>query len=120
MKALVATHHGVYAVDVEAEEVLGLEEAEVEPRSADSAGPTAVEIVTGRPPLRVSHDSGATWREAGGGLPEGRAVAVHPDQPELVLYAARNRLFVSRDGGLFWHALIPELPEIHGVAWAPD
>jgi hypothetical protein len=118
MNALVATDHGVYAVDVDEEEVLGLEDADVEPRTSHSAGPNAVEIVPGRPPLRVSHDAGATWREAGGGLPEGRAVAVHPEQPDLMLYAARNRLFVSRDGGLFWHALMPELPEIHGVAWA--
>ena len=118
MRALVATAHGTYAVDVEAEEVLGLEEAELPERTADSAGPTAVVILDRRPPLRVSHDGGATWADAGGGLPPGRGVAVNPDDPELVLYAARNRLYLSGDGGVFWRALAFELPEIRGVAWA--
>jgi hypothetical protein len=45
-------------------------------------------------------------------------VAISPDDPDLVLYAARNRLFLSRDGGRFWRALVLELPEIEGVAWA--
>lgn len=117
MRAVVATEHGSYAVDVEAEEVLGLEQADVPERSADSAGPTAVVILDRRPPLRISHDGGATWSDAGGGLPPGRAVAVNPDDPQLVLYAARNRLYVSTDGGLFWRALAFELPEIRAVAW---
>jgi hypothetical protein len=52
-----------------------------------------------------------------GGLPPGRALAIAQDDPDLILYAARNRLFVSRDGGRFWHALAPELPEIRAVAW---
>ena len=26
-----------------------------------------------------------------------------------------NRLFLSRDGGRFWRALAPELPEIHAL-----
>ena len=34
-----------------------------------------------------------------------------------VLYAGRNRLHVSRDGGIFWRALGVELPEIRDVAW---
>jgi hypothetical protein len=34
-----------------------------------------------------------------------------------VLYAARNRLYVSSDGGVFWRAVSLELPEIVGVAW---
>ncbi len=33
-----------------------------------------------------------------------------------MLYAGRNRLFVSEDGGRFWHALTLELPEIEAVA----
>lgn len=118
MKALVATEHGTYAVDVEEEEVLGLEEGEVRERSADSAGSVAVVILERRPPLRISNDGGATWWDAGGGLPPGRAVAVNPESPELVLYATRNRLYLSRDGGLFWHALAFELPEIRAVSWA--
>jgi hypothetical protein len=118
MRALVATEHGAYAVDVEAEEVLGLEEADVPQRTADSSGSTAVVILDRRPPLRLSHDGGATWTDAGGGLPPGHGVAVHPERPELVLYAGRNRLYLSEDGGVFWHALAFELPEIRAVAWS--
>jgi hypothetical protein len=33
-----------------------------------------------------------------------------------VVYAARNRIYLSTDGGRFWRALAPELPEIHAVA----
>jgi hypothetical protein len=43
-------------------------------------------------------------------------VALAEDDPDLVVYAARNRLYVSRDGGRFWQALTPELPEIVAVA----
>jgi hypothetical protein len=119
VNALVATGHGVYELDVDDDEVIGLDaDATLEPRLRDEAGDLAVEIVAGRPPLRVSWDGGASWDEAGGGLPAGRAVAVHPEQPGLVLYAGRNRLFVSRDGGRFWRALVLELPEIHAVAWS--
>ena len=118
MNALVATAHGVYEVEVDTEDVLGLDaDASLEPRLRDSAGELIVQIVDRRPPLRVSRDGGRTWEEAGGGLPVGRAVAVHPDEPELVLYAARNRLFVSLDGGRFWRALVLELPEIDAAAW---
>ena len=37
------------------------------------------------------------------------------DDPDLVLYAARNRVYRSRDGGRFWQALALELPEIIAV-----
>ena len=65
----------------------------------------------------VSNDAGRTWRESGGGLPPGRAVAVADDDPDLMLYAARNRLYLSEDGGRFWRALVVELPEIRAVAF---
>jgi len=38
------------------------------------------------------------------------------DNPDLIVYAARNRLYVSADGGRFWRALAPELPAIEAVA----
>jgi hypothetical protein len=119
MSALADTAHGVYEIDVDTEDVLGLDaDASLEPRVRDSAGDLVVEIVEGRrPPLRVSRDGGLTWEEAGGGLPAGRSVAVHPEEPGLVLFAGRNRLFVSRDGGRFWRALVLELPEIRAVVW---
>ncbi len=82
----------------------------------DASGSTAVLVVDRRPPLLASYDRGATWSERGAGLPRGRAVAV-AENPDDVLYAARNRLFVSRDGGRFWRALGVELPEIRDVAW---
>ena len=47
-------------------------------------------------------------------------VAVREDDPDTILYAARNRLYLSRDGGRFWHALAPELPAIDAVAFAED
>lgn len=82
----------------------------------DAVGSTVVLLVDRRPPLLVSHDGGATWNERGAGLPAGRAVALR-ENPDHVLYGARNRLYVSGDGGLFWRALAVELPEIRDVAW---
>ncbi len=124
----VRTTEGVVAVDVDEEIVLGLVDAPVErervalelPRlvAASASGSTVVALVDRRPPLLVSSDAGATWREAGGGLPAGFAVAVHPDDPDTVVFAARNRLYLSRDGARFWRALEPELPDIEAVAWA--
>ncbi len=64
----------------------------------------------------VSHDAGRTWRESGRGLPAGRAVAVSDEDPDLILYATRNRLYLSRDGGRFWHGLAVELPKIEAVS----
>jgi hypothetical protein len=129
MRALAGTEHGVVEVDVDDELVLGLDESAVLPPAAtpsvslpllvaaDAVGPRIVAVVERRPPLAISDDAGTTWREAGGGLPRGRAVSINRDDPDLILYAARNRLYLSRDGGRFWAALAPELPEISGVAW---
>ena len=129
MIAAVGTVAGVFLVDVEAEELIG-EGKEVPPTerpdvplprvvAAAHAGSTVVAVVERRPPLMLSNDGGVTWREAGGGLPPGRAVAIADEDPDLVLYAARNRLHLSRDGGRFWSALAIELPEIEAVAWLP-
>jgi hypothetical protein len=125
--AAVATADGVLLVDVEEEAVIGegteLPEASpprVElPRvvAAAGAGATIVAVVDRRPPLAISNDAGATWREAGGGLPAGFAVAVADDDPDRMLYAARNRLYLSTNGGVFWRSLEPELPDVTGVAW---
>jgi hypothetical protein len=82
----------------------------------DASGATIVVLVDRKPPLLVSHDAGATWNERGSGLPSGRAVALG-ENPDDVLYGARNRLYVSRDGGTFWRALGIELPAIRDVAW---
>jgi hypothetical protein len=118
----------VFEVDLEEELVLGLDaDARLEPAGPQVAlprvvataasGSTVVAVVDRRPPLAVSHDAGITWREAGGGLPAGRAVAIEEDNPDVVLYAARNRLYLSTDGARFWRALTPELPEIQAVSF---
>ncbi len=130
MRAAVQTEHGVYTVDVEEELVLELEEGstlDVPPVEtglplvvgAAASGSTVIAVLDRRPPLAVSHDAGRTWTEAGAGLPAGRAIAIDDEDPDLVLYAARNRLHLSRDGGRFWQALTLELPEIEAVAWLP-
>lgn len=85
----------------------------------DAAGSAIVVCVDRRPPLLVSHDAGTTWTERGAGLPPGRAVALG-ETPDDVLYAGRNRLHVSRDGGIFWRAVGVELPEIRDAAWSPS
>jgi photosystem II stability/assembly factor-like uncharacterized protein len=128
MRAAVGTVDGTWLVDLDLDEVLGLADDPAPPpervetglplvRAAARSGSTVVAVVERRPPLVVSNDAGRTWREAGGGLPPGRAVAIADDDPDLVLYAARNRLYLSRDGGRFWQALAPELPEIEAVAF---
>jgi hypothetical protein len=128
--ALVRTVEGVAAVDVETETVLGERDEAVDverlglglPRlvAASESGSTVVALVDRRPPLLVSGDGGATWREAGGGLPAGFDVAVAPGDPDRVLYAARNRLYLSTDGGRFWRSLACELPDVEAVAWATE
>lgn len=125
MIALVRTVAGAFAVD--------LDGGEVEPWAGDvtppaapalnlprlvaaaATGSTVVAVVDTKPPLVVSHDAGVTWRESGRGLPPGRAVAIAEDDPDTILFAARNRLYLSRDGGVFWRALEVELPEIDAV-----
>ena len=128
MTLAAATADGVYLVDLDNEEVVGFEADEplrieaVDVQlplvvGAAAVGSTVVAVVERRPPLVVSYDAGRTWHETGSGLPPGRAVAIAPDDPDVVVYAARNRLFVSNDGGRFWRALAPELPEIEAVAF---
>ena len=126
MTAAVRTLVGTFLVDLESEEVVGegepFEPAAVAvelPRvvAAAAAGSTVVAVVDRRPPLAISNDAGRTWREAGGGLPPGFAVAIDEDNPDVLLFAARNRLYLSENGGVFWHALVPELPDIEAVAF---
>lgn len=130
MKALVRTADVVWAVDLEEETLLGPADEELPahpapavglPRlvAAAASGSTVVAVLDRKPPLAVSHDAGTTWSEAGRGLPPGRAIAIRDDDPDTMLYAARNRLYLSNDGGRFWHALALELPAIAGVAFVP-
>ena len=128
MIAHVQTADGLAVVDLEDETVLELDPARtIEPAErppvslprvvdAAAAGSTVIAVVDTKPPLMVSHDAGRTWRDSGRGLPAGRAVAISTDDPDVVLYAARNRLYLSRDGGRFWSSLTLELPEIQGLS----
>jgi hypothetical protein len=125
--AAVDSAEGVLLFDVEEELPLGpgnelptVVAPKVElPRVVATAGTgaTVVAVLDRRPPLAISHDGGATWREAGGGLPAGFAVAVAEDDPDRMLYAGRNRLYVSLNGGVFWRSLSFELPDIVAVCW---
>jgi photosystem II stability/assembly factor-like uncharacterized protein len=125
MIALVQTAAGAFAVDLETDEVEPWEgEIDTAPApvlnlprviAAAAAGSAVFAVVDTKPPLVVSHDAGTTWRESGRGLPPGVAVAVADDDPDVAVYAARNRLYVTRDGGVFWTALALELPEITGL-----
>ena len=129
MNLVVETSEGVHTIDGETEEVVdfvpGAELYEMpQPRvelpllvTAAAEGSTVVAVLDRRPPLAVSHDAGSSWREAGGGLPPGRAIAIAENDPDRMLYAAEHRVYVSQDGGRFWRALEPELPEIKSVAW---
>jgi hypothetical protein len=126
--AQVETADGIALVDLDDETLVALDpdgefEAPASPSlslpllvAAAAAGSTVVAVVDTKPPIVVSHDAGRTWRESGRGLPAGRAVAIATDDPDVVVYATRNRLYLSRDGGRFWHGLALELPEILGVA----
>jgi len=125
MNAIVSTGAGVFAVDLDTEEVEPFE-AELEPIeilslnlprlvAAAAAGATVFAVVDTKPPVVVSHDAGTTWRESGRGLPAGRAIAIAVEDPDTAVYAAHNRLYVTRDGGVFWNALAVELPEIESV-----
>jgi photosystem II stability/assembly factor-like uncharacterized protein len=126
MIAVVSTVAGTFSVDLETDEVgpwTGELVTDAEPVlnlprlvAAAATGATVFAVVATKPPIVVSRDAGSTWRESGRGLPPGRAIAVSADDPDLAVYAARNRLFVTHDGGVFWTALAVELPEIEAVA----
>jgi hypothetical protein len=127
MIAVVTTTAGTFGVDLDNDELEpwhGEVDSPPEPSlnlprviSAAAAGATVIAVVDAKPPLLVSHDAGVTWRQSGRGLPGGRAVAVAEEHPDVIVYAARNRLYVTRDGGVFWTALTVELPEITAVTF---
>lgn len=127
MDVLAETLLGLVRVDLESEEAELLGDGTL-PRcphgltlpllvDADRHGSRVVAVVDRRPPLVVSDDAGVTWREAGGGLPRGRAVAISPEHPDHVVFATASRLYLSEDGGRFWRSLAPELIDVTAVAW---
>ena len=128
MEALAATALGAVLVDLETGEAELVDDAAPEAGvaevslpllvAADQLGARIVAVVARRPPLVLSDDGGQTWREIGGGLPAGTAVAIDTDDPDRLLFASESRLFVSIDGGRFWQALPPELIGITAVAFS--
>ena len=128
MQALAATALGAVLVDLDSGDV---ELVDDDPPTAgvadfslpllvaaDQVGPRIVAVCNRRPPLMLSDDTGSTWQEAGGGLPAGTAVAIHPDDPDRLLYASESRLYLSEDGGRFWRVLEPELIGITALAFS--
>ena len=130
--ASVQTVDGVFYVDLEDATVVGpSRDASFDPPpepasrpplprlvATSGSGSTVAVVVDAKPPLLVSHDAGRTWKDSGRGLPPGHAVAVAPEDPDRVLFAARNRLYLSTDGGRFWQSLDAELPDIENVSFA--
>jgi photosystem II stability/assembly factor-like uncharacterized protein len=127
--AFVACALGTAEIDLEEEDLVAVSDDPLEPDpqpavdlpllvAAAASGSTVVAVVDRRPPLVVSNDGGVTWRETGAGLGRGVAIAISPENPDLVLFATSERLHVSRDGGRFWAALEVELPEITAVAFS--
>ena len=127
-EARVATSLGCVAIDLESDDAFLVDD---DPPIADrvevslplviaaaQSGSRIVAAVDRRPPLMISDDVGLTWREVGGGLPVGTAVAVDPANPDRLLFASATRVYLSETGGLFWRSLEVELIDITALAFA--
>lgn len=128
MHALVGTSFGVFELDLVEETATPAPGRSLAPShhdvslpllvATDGAGSRVVAVVARRPPLVISDDAGQTWRELGGGLPAGRAIALDPDQPDRILFGSESRVYYSEDGGRFWRVLEPELIGITALAFS--
>ena len=102
-------------LDVESEDVLGAVDVRRRARAARARAAAARrgggerrDRRRARRPAAAAPDLGRRRRDlARGGrrAAPGFDVAVDPSDPDRVLYAARNRLHLSTDGGLFWRSL---------------
>ena len=98
MEALVATALGCVRVDLDDGEAVLVEDdpppatrrvlAAARRRRRTRSGSRIAAVVDRRPPLLLSDDAGLTWREAGGGLPAGAAIAIDEAEPDRLLYAS--------------------------------
>ena len=124
MLALVATAAGTFSVDLDSEEVGAAEP--FRRRSAAAAQPApgrrrrrgrldGRRAVDARPPLLVSYDAAPPGASPDAVFRRGAQSRSAEADPDTLAYAARNRLYVSRDGGVFWTALAVELPEIEAL-----
>ena len=87
--------------------------------AADQNGARIAAVLERRPPLVLSDDAGQTWRESGGGLPAGVAVAIDPDDPDRILFASESRIFLSRGRRpVLARASPPELIGITALAFS--
>ena len=128
MEALVATALGCVLVDLETGEAELVDDEQPAAETAGvslplliaaaQSGERVAAVVDRRPPLVLSGDGGQTWDEAGGGLPAGTAIAIHPEDRDLLLFSSESRLFVSENGGRFWRALDLELIGITAVTFS--
>ena len=128
--AWVRTVEGVFELDVENEDVLGAVDAAVDrelpelglPRlvAAAATGATVVALVDRRPPLLDLGRRGATWREAGGGLPP--ASTSRSTRPTRTACSTPPGTGSTSPptAARFWRSLAPELPDIEAVAWSTE
>ena len=123
---LAATAGGLFAVDLETRRarargaVRAGPGAEPQPAAGGRGGGGRIDRRRGRRCAaadarlaRRRHDLARVGPRASARRRRSRSAASNPD---LLVYAARNRLYVSRNGGVFWTALELELPEIAAVA----
>ena len=85
--------------------------------SCVGAGSTLVALLGQASGRHLHALAGRTWHESGGGLPRGQAIAIDEDDPDAILFAARNRVWASQDGGRFWESVAIDLPEIVAVSF---
>ncbi len=129
MEVWAATTVGTVLVDLETGDAELVEAAPPTPRAvsvslplvvtSDQVGARIAAVVDRRPPLLLSDDAGQTWREAGGGLPAGTAIAIDEDDPDRIVFASESRIYVSEDGGRFWRGVELELIGVTAVAFVP-
>ncbi len=129
-KLLIATHHGLYAVDEAGTATLVSPVQDYMGFSPDPADPLSY-YASGHPPeggnlgLIATKDGGASWTQISpglGGPVDFHAMDVSPADPKTI-YGAYDGLQVSRDGGRTW-TMAGALPEglinIAASALVPD
>ena len=129
MEARVATALGCVAIDLESDDAFLVDD---DPPMADTgrglsaarrrrrrkSGSRIVAAVDRRPPLMISDDVGLTWREAGGGLPVGTAIAIDRTIPTGCCSPRKRASTSRRTAGASGAASSSELIGITAVAFS--